>query len=53
MKYKNSKKRFVLLLAQLAGIVYTLMYGTYEAKLLAAMIVPLWVLAATSWRTND
>jgi len=51
--YKNSKKRLVLLLVQLAIIVYTVMNGTYEAKLLAALISPLWLAAAMSWRSNE
>jgi len=50
--YKNSKKRFALLLLQLAGIVYILSHGNYEAKLLAAMISPLWLIAAISWRSE-
>jgi len=49
--YKNSKLRFILLLAQLSIIVYTLIYGDSTAKILAGLITPLWIFSATTWRT--
>lgn len=49
--YINSKKRFILLLAQLSIIVYTICNGDETAKLLALFITPLWIKAVTTWRT--
>jgi len=52
MMYKNSKKRLMLILVQLAIIMYTLFNGDYEAKILATMLVPLWIKSAMSWRSE-
>ena len=52
MTYKNSKKRLILLLAQLAIIMYTLYNGDETARLLSCFLIPLWVKAAMSWRSE-
>jgi hypothetical protein len=47
--YKNSKLRLVLLLAQLLGIVYTLLGSDDTARILAFLLLPLWIYSARSW----
>jgi len=47
--YKNSKLRLVLLLAQLFGIVSTLMGSDDTARILAFLLLPLWIYSARTW----
>lgn len=51
--YKNSKKRLLLLLTQLVILMYTFNNGDEEARLLAMLVSPLWIIAALSWRKHD
>jgi hypothetical protein len=50
--YKNSKKRLILLLAQLLIIMYTLFNGDETARLLTCFLIPLWIKTATTWRSE-
>jgi len=46
---KNSKKRLCLLLANFAVIVYTLLEGRQDAKILAFLVLTLWLWSAKTW----
>ena len=48
-KYKNSNLRLALLLVQFSVIVYTLIEGDETARILAGLILGMWILAAKSW----
>lgn len=50
MKYKNSKKRLLLLLVQILVICYTIVEGHTDAKILAMLLLPIWFIAFDSWR---
>lgn len=51
--FKNSKKRFILLLAQLSIIWYTILTGDKTAKILALGLMPAWLYAASTWRQYE
>ncbi len=48
-QYKSSNMRLTLLLVQFAIIAYTMISGDTEAKLLAFLVLPLWIIAVKSW----
>ncbi len=48
-EYKHSKIRLTLLLVQFAVIVYTIVNGDEEAKLLALLVLPMWLIATKTW----
>jgi len=47
--YRHSNGRMVILLGQFAIIVYTIISGKEDARLLAVLISPLWLMAVSSW----
>ena len=48
-KYNGSNRRMLLLVLQFACIVYTIMEGKPDARILDWMIFPLWALAVNHW----
>lgn len=48
-EYKSSNVRLTLLLVQFAIIVYTIMNGDTEARLLAILVLPLWIINIGTW----
>ena len=48
-KYKHSNFRLYLLLGQFAALIYTISNGESDARYLAVLILPLWLLAVKSW----